>query len=261
VLGTSHQANKGRPRIAAHKRILFVDDEPSIRATLSVILRKYGFEVTVASSVPEALNQIEVGAFDLLLCDLNINRVGDGFTVIRAIRQVNPRCVTIVLTGFPDLESAVEGIHQGVDDYIAKPISPDALVAVLAEKLAAREPKGCILSVSYDEPLLRTRHMLLEREGYEVASVMELETGLAKCNERGFDVFILGHSIDHAAKQRLVETFRGVSEAPIISLRRNRGEQLVAGADFHIEPDPEPLLKLIREIVHKKANLSSAAAD
>ena len=152
MLGITYDIQKGRPRITPHKRVLFVDDEPSIRATLSVILRKYGFDVTVASSVPEALKEVEARPFDLLLCDLNINRAGDGFTVIRAIRQINPRCVTIVLTGFPDFESAVEGIHERVDDYIAKPISPDALVAVLGEKLAAREPKARILSVSFDEP-------------------------------------------------------------------------------------------------------------
>jgi DNA-binding response OmpR family regulator len=125
-----------------HKRILFVDDEPSIRATLAVILRRYGFMVTVASTVAEAFEEIKKQEFDLLLSDLNIEAEHDGYTVIRAMRQANPNCINIVLTGYPDEESADEGLKLGIDDYIAKPANADALVAMLAEKLTARKKAG-----------------------------------------------------------------------------------------------------------------------
>lgn len=125
-----------------HKRILFVDDEPAIRATLAVILRRYGFTVTVAATVAQALEQIKAQEFDLLLCDLNIEGKRDGYTVIRAMRQGNPNCINIVLTGYPDEESAAEGLELGIDDYIAKPANADALVAILAEKLAGSNRAG-----------------------------------------------------------------------------------------------------------------------
>src|SRR3954464_4276019 len=120
------------------KRLLFVDDEPGIRNTLPVILRRYGFTVSVAATVDEALAQIRNEEFDLLLCDLNIHGESDGYTVIRAMQRSNSQCVTIVLTGYPGVQSAVEGIHLGVDDYVVKPSNADALVALLAEKLTAR---------------------------------------------------------------------------------------------------------------------------
>ena len=119
------------------KRLLFVDDESGIRATLPVILRRYGFTITVAATVAEALEQIQTAEFDLLLCDLNIEREGDGYEVVRAIQKVNPSCVTMILTGNPGLESAVEGIRLSINDYIIKPTNADALVALLAEKLAS----------------------------------------------------------------------------------------------------------------------------
>ena len=121
------------------KRLLFVDDEPAIRATLSAILQRYGFTVALAATVAEAIDKIKTEEFDLLLCDLNIDREDDGLEVIRAMREVNPRCVTIVLTGYPNEESAEVAIRLGIDDYIAKPTNADALVALLAEKLAARQ--------------------------------------------------------------------------------------------------------------------------
>lgn len=125
-----------------HKRILFVDDEPAIRATLALILRRYGFMVTVAATVAQAIEQTKSQEFDLLLCDLNIEGERDGYTVIRAMRQANPNCINIVLTGYPDEESAAEGLELGIDDYIAKPANADTLVAMLAEKLAKRNKAG-----------------------------------------------------------------------------------------------------------------------
>lgn len=110
-----------------------------IRETLNFILRRYGFSVTLAGTVAEALKQIEEQEFDILLCDLNIEREADGYNVIRAMQARNPRCATIVLTAYPAVETAVEGIRLRIDDYIIKPSNADALVAHLAERLL-RQP-------------------------------------------------------------------------------------------------------------------------
>jgi CheY-like chemotaxis protein len=79
-----------------HTRLLFVDDEPGLRAMLPVILQHYGFRVTVAPSVEKALEEIRRQVFDVLFCNLNIERKADGYRVIRAIREVNPQCLIIV---------------------------------------------------------------------------------------------------------------------------------------------------------------------
>src|ERR1700676_5270546 len=76
------------------KRLLFVDDEPAIRKTLSVILARYGFAVTVAGTVAEAIDEIKTKEFDLLLSDLNIDREGDGYEFFRAMGGVNPHSLT-----------------------------------------------------------------------------------------------------------------------------------------------------------------------
>lgn len=125
----------------ATKRILFVDDELAIRETLSIILPRYGFTVTLAATVSEALENIRKQEFDILLCDLNIQREGDGYDVIRAMQKANPSCETVVLTGYPAVDSAVEGIRLSIDDYLIKPARADTLVALLADKLAARGGK------------------------------------------------------------------------------------------------------------------------
>jgi len=87
----------------ANRHVLFVDDEPNIRITLSAVLRKHGFRVQTAATVPEAVNQIQTNRFDVLLCDLNITEPDDGYAVVDAMRRANP--VTVILTGYPSVEN------------------------------------------------------------------------------------------------------------------------------------------------------------
>jgi DNA-binding NtrC family response regulator len=119
------------------KRLLFVDDEPAIRATLPIILRNHGFEVSTAETVAEALFKITSEQFDVLLSDLNIGSPGDGLTVVSAMRRTQPDAVTIILTGYPDFDTALEAIRQQVDEYIVKPASIPSLITAIESKLAA----------------------------------------------------------------------------------------------------------------------------
>ena len=119
--------------MSSRKRILFVDDEPSIRLTLATILEDHGFDVRTAATVPEALKEINSQPFDALLSDLNIGEEGDGFLVVSAMRRTQPQCVNIILTGYPAFETAVQAIRQQVDDYLVKPADVEALVARLRE--------------------------------------------------------------------------------------------------------------------------------
>ena len=113
-----------------------MDDEEVIRFTLATILRKHGFEVSTAASVAEALQKITSEKFDVLLSDLNIGNPGDGLTVVSAMRRTQPEAVTMILTGYPAFETALEAIRQQVDDYIVKPADIPVLVNTIESKLA-----------------------------------------------------------------------------------------------------------------------------
>ncbi|HZD95796.1 MAG TPA: response regulator [Candidatus Sulfotelmatobacter sp.] len=115
--------------------ILFVDDEPGIRLTLPAILTGFGFEVTTAATVAEALSLIATRSFDVLISDLNIGQPGDGFTVVSAMRRTQPDTTTFILTGYPAFETALEAIRQQVDDYLVKPADIETMVDKIREKL------------------------------------------------------------------------------------------------------------------------------
>jgi len=91
-----------------------------------------------SATLSEALAAIRSHTFDVVLSDLNINAEGDGFTVIYTAHEVNPACVTILLTGYPAFETALQAIHTEVDDYFVKPVYIGALLGAIERKLLAR---------------------------------------------------------------------------------------------------------------------------
>ena len=124
-----------------HKaRVLFLDDEESIRATLPLMLEAYGFAVTPCGTVPDALRLISHEKFDVLIADLNVGNAGDGFTVVSAMRRTQPTAVNFILTGYPAFETALEAIRQQVDDYLIKPTEIESLVQTIQSKLTDRKP-------------------------------------------------------------------------------------------------------------------------
>lgn len=134
-------------------RVLFVDDEPSIRLTLPPVLQEAGFEVRVSESVPDALFEINTNPYDVLISDLNIGEDGDGFLVVSAMRHIQPSCTNFILTGYPAFETALQAIHNQVDDYLVKPVEVGSLIKSVRDKVESRrrKPTGLRLSTFLKE--------------------------------------------------------------------------------------------------------------
>jgi DNA-binding response OmpR family regulator len=96
-----------------------------------------------------------------------------------------------------------------------------------------------ILSVSYDEPLLTTREMLLAQAGYQVTSALGFDQALKHCSERSYDLVIMGQSIPLRDKQSLLEAVRKFDGVPVLGLRLH-GEGPMAGVDYSIENSEGP---------------------
>lgn len=146
-------------------RILCVDDDSAILTTLPLVLKVHGYEVATAASVPEALNIItSEQRFDVLISDLNMGHIADGFTVVHTMRKVNPKCINLILTGYPAFETALQALRQQVDDYLTKPSDIPKMMEMIARKLKERVPRlqppiqrlSAILRVNVDTILSRT---------------------------------------------------------------------------------------------------------
>ena len=116
-------------------RVLVVDDDRIILDSLSELLRLERFEVERATSLVEAVNVMEAQQVDLMICDVNMPG-GNGFELLRITRKRFPETVTIMMTGYGTIESAVEAIKMGSYDYLTKPIIDDELRVCLERALA-----------------------------------------------------------------------------------------------------------------------------
>jgi len=143
-------------------RVLFVDDDDSLRVTVPQILRMNGFEVCAAGTVAQALAEITTHPYDILVSDLNIGEAGDGFTVVSAMRRTQPDCVNIILTGFPAFESALAAIQGQVDDYLVKPARGGQLVNLIREKMGNRSSRHVLQPMRLSKLLRQMVHEIRE---------------------------------------------------------------------------------------------------
>lgn len=157
-------------------RILFVDDEPSIRLTLPPVLQEAGFDVRVSESVPDALFEINTNPYDVLISDLNIGEDGDGFLVVSAMRHIQPGCTNFILTGYPAFETALQAIHNQVDDYLVKPVEVSSLIKAVREKFQSRRGQ----TVSGHLSVFLKENASKIAEGIQVAMQ---QAGVADCHE------------------------------------------------------------------------------
>jgi CheY-like chemotaxis protein len=126
-------------------KILLVDDNASILDSLTMVLQHSGFDVVSASSVKEALKQIGSHPFDVLLSDLHMPQAGDGLTVVSAMRHNHPKAVTIIFSGYPEMEEAAAAILLQTDEILVKPMAVDDLIATIRERLKRGPTPGRIV--------------------------------------------------------------------------------------------------------------------
>lgn len=120
---------------AGQPRILLVNDDEAVRDSLRDVLETKHFQVTTAATVSEALHSIDTDCFDVLLSDLHMPGAADGFTVASAMRHANPKAVTLLFTGYPAVEEAMNAILLQTDQILLKPMAIDALVSTIRENL------------------------------------------------------------------------------------------------------------------------------
>jgi CheY-like chemotaxis protein len=119
------------------RRVLVVDDSDTLREVITLVLEMEGFEVEAASNVNEALKLIGAKRFDVLLSDLQMPNAGDGLTVVSAMRHSNPKAVTFILSGYPEMDKAAKAIQMQTDEVLTKPISPSVLVKAINDRLTS----------------------------------------------------------------------------------------------------------------------------
>ena len=100
--------------------VLIIDDEKSIRKTLTEILRYEGYKIDEASDGEEGLAKFKEKTYDLVLCDIKMPKL-DGIEFLEKAKEINNEVPIIIISGHGNIETAVEAVKKGAYDYISKP--------------------------------------------------------------------------------------------------------------------------------------------
>lgn len=223
-------------------RILVVDDEESIREFLDIMLRKEGYEVTLAEDGARATELLKKKTFDLVISDMQMPQV-TGMELLKHVRDNYPDLLFMMITAFGTTETAVEAMKMGAYDYITKPFKIDEVRIVISNALRSKS--------------LETENRVLKKE-------------LSK--ENSFQN-IIGNS---ESMHRIFDLVRRVSQAPtnvLITGESGTGKEVVAKAIHYNGPlkdrpfvtincgaIPENLMES-EMFGHKKGSFTGAIVD
>jgi DNA-binding NtrC family response regulator len=129
--------------------LLVVDDEQGILDVVGRFAQRAGFDVVACSGGQEAIAQMRVRRADLVMVDLRMPDVG-GLDVLRAIRETDPHCQAVLMTGFASVDTAVEAIKLGATDYLSKPLDFARLEQLLAGVREELERRRSLLTMEGD---------------------------------------------------------------------------------------------------------------
>jgi len=115
-------------------RVLVVDDEKFIRDILSDFLTMEGYAVRTASDGTHAVTELSRSHFDLVISDLKMPRMG-GLDLLQHVAKLQPEALTVIMTGFGTVETAIDAMKHGAYDYILKPFKVEEIVHVVQRGL------------------------------------------------------------------------------------------------------------------------------
>src|SRR4029079_5117399 len=235
-------------------RILVVDDEKVIRDMLADFLGMEGYYVRTAEDGTSALSELTKGHYDLVISDLKMPRMG-GIALLDEIGKTAPDALTVIMTGFGTVETAIDAMKRGAYDYVLKPFRLDEVVQVVqrgiekqrmaAENLRLREAlslykvsEAIAASLSLDQVLETVADSCLNEVRGDLVSTW-LDGGVGsffeRQNIRGAGV-PEGASLGQIDPQKVIEQLR---PDQLLLERGQRGKRCSAA-----EPEP-PLSSIV----------------
>ena len=123
-------------------RVLVVDDEPSVRTIVRLLLEKAGYDVLEAENGEEAIEVLNRGenrlVLDVVICDIRMPKI-NGVKAIEYFQHEYPHVPVIVLTAFPETQMAVSFMRDGVADYLIKPVDGQRLKHAVERAMEQRQ--------------------------------------------------------------------------------------------------------------------------
>ena len=122
-------------------RLLVVEDDSAVRATITTLLEVEGYQVDAVSSSRDALERLGGGGYPIIISDIYLDE-RTGLDILQAARKADPGCAVILMTGRGTMETVMKATEGGVFDYIAKPFELDQMLSAVKRAEASLAEDG-----------------------------------------------------------------------------------------------------------------------
>jgi len=187
-------------------KILVIDDDPSIRNMLAIVLKKSGFQVTCTESGKTSLEKLKKESFDLIISDIKMPDI-DGIELLKKIKTISPEIPVIMITAFASANDAVEAMKLGAEDYVTKPFSLDELKIIIDR---------AIYKTNMEKENIQLKSRLTDKEKFE---------NIVGKNQKMLDIFEMVDTISQTDSSVLINGESGTGKELIAQAIHNKGER------------------------------------
>jgi two-component system sensor histidine kinase/response regulator len=260
LIAEIHTKTKDQRKVPQKATILVIDDEDAMRDSCRQVLSKDGYMTETAEDGQSGLQKIREAKPDLVLIDLKMPGMG-GMELLEKIGQIDPDIISIVITGYATIESAVEAMKLNAYDFLPKPFTPDQLRIVIERGLERRR------LTAESARLRREKEMM--RENFITLVSHQLRSPLASVKQY-FGVIREGFAGEVTDKQKQIIQKAGEYIDSLIQLINDWLDMSrVEGGRIKDKSEPVSLTAVLSEALDvvkpeaetKKVNLELNSAD
>jgi two-component system, NtrC family, response regulator HydG len=169
--------------------VLIVDDDPSLRWTMSLILQRKGYVTETAANGAEAVAIIRENPFDMVLMDIRMP-VMDGVQALKQIKAIRPHTVVTIMTAYAVDDLIQDALDEGAFAILNKPVEIEEVIALIKQALQDKQ-SALIMIVDADQSMRSLLQEILTREGYNVCLTGSGEDAIALARTRTFDILLI----------------------------------------------------------------------
>jgi len=178
-----------------NRRVLIVDDEESIRITLSEFLIRANYEVDQADSAYTALKLFKKNKYDCVITDIIMPKM-TGIELLKEIRKFDSNCRIIIMTGEPTVDTAIQAVQMGANDYCSKPIRKNEILDVVKKNIEVKElidERNLLLS--QNKEYQSNLELLVDKRTIDLKNAMQSIISLLSHVVEFRDPYTAGHQV------------------------------------------------------------------
>ena len=187
-------------------KILIVDDDPSIRNMLTIVLKKSGYGVVSTDSGKSTLDRLKKETFELIISDIKMADI-NGIELLKKIKSINPEIPVIMITAFASANDAVEAMKLGAEDYVTKPFNLDELKIII---------ERAIYKKNIEKENIQLKSRLTDKEKFE---------NIVGKNRKMLNIFDMINTVSKTGSTVLISGESGTGKELIAKAIHNKSER------------------------------------